>query len=303
MPVLNLSFWNTPKLHRLDCFEVEAAMLFPSDVAIRRHYMLNEAIKWFESEEDVDTKTLLRDEILVPTNDHEALHRLLNHQSATKRLGSKIAKAYDLGCIAGQIAAILWLSVSDSAIEIDDRIRALIIGPATLGAKRPKHSTNEAFDKLGVYAKSPKVADAMIEGRIRTSKPNIRKAKRAIVRTYKRQRLTRNRDYVDKAWQSHKPVAHLWARLVLASSEQILVENNPKTTFNFFLRPHVPEFIVLAEEILQFLRERKNTIKDPWLAPVYVKLPPREELTRDTLPLSPDLSEALRRYKADSYRR
>ena len=44
----------------------------------------------------------------------------------------------------------------------------MIIGSATLNglpdrAKRPKHSTNKAFDKLGVYSKSPKVADAMIE--------------------------------------------------------------------------------------------------------------------------------------------
>jgi hypothetical protein len=95
----------------------------------------------------------------------------------------------------------------------------------------------------------------------------------------------------------------LWARLILASSQQTLAEVNPETTFNFFLRPHVPEFIALAEEMLQFLRERKNTIKDPWLAPAHVKLPSQEELVRDTLPLSPDLSEALRRYKADPDRR
>ena len=42
------------------------------------------------------------------------------------------------------------------------------MGSATLNelpdrVKRPKHSTNKAFDKSGVYLKSPKVADAMIE--------------------------------------------------------------------------------------------------------------------------------------------
>ena len=46
----------------------------------------------------------------------------------------------------------------------------LIIGSATLNglpdrAKRPKHSTNKAFDKSGVYSESPKVADTMIEAR------------------------------------------------------------------------------------------------------------------------------------------
>src|SRR5687767_12936873 len=45
---------------------------------------------------------------------------------------------------------------------------ALITASATLNelpdrAKRPKHSTNKAFDKSGVYSNSPKVADAMIE--------------------------------------------------------------------------------------------------------------------------------------------
>ena len=49
--------------------------------------------------------------------------------------------------------------------------RALIIGSATLNglpdrAKRPKHSTNKAFDKSGVYSESPKVADAMIEAKM-----------------------------------------------------------------------------------------------------------------------------------------
>ena len=44
----------------------------------------------------------------------------------------------------------------------------MIIGSATLNrlpdrAKRPKYSTNKAFDKSGVYSKSPKVADAMTE--------------------------------------------------------------------------------------------------------------------------------------------
>ena len=44
----------------------------------------------------------------------------------------------------------------------------MIIGSATLNglpdrAKRPKHSTNKAFDKSGVYSESPKVADTMIE--------------------------------------------------------------------------------------------------------------------------------------------
>jgi hypothetical protein len=48
---------------------------------------------------------------------------------------------------------------------------ALIIGSAALNrlpdrAKRLNHSTNKAFDKLGIYSKSPKVADAMIEALI-----------------------------------------------------------------------------------------------------------------------------------------
>jgi hypothetical protein len=45
---------------------------------------------------------------------------------------------------------------------------ALIIGSATLNelpdrAKGSKYPTNKAFDKSGVYSKSPKVANAMIE--------------------------------------------------------------------------------------------------------------------------------------------
>jgi hypothetical protein len=48
---------------------------------------------------------------------------------------------------------------------------ALIVGSATLNglpdrAKRPKYSTNKAFNKSGIYSKSPKVADAMIEADI-----------------------------------------------------------------------------------------------------------------------------------------
>ena len=45
---------------------------------------------------------------------------------------------------------------------------ALIIGSATPNellhrAEWPKHPNNKAFDKLGVYSKSSKVADAVIE--------------------------------------------------------------------------------------------------------------------------------------------
>jgi hypothetical protein len=44
----------------------------------------------------------------------------------------------------------------------------LIIGSATPNellhrAEWPKHPNNKAFDKLGVYSKSSKVADAVIE--------------------------------------------------------------------------------------------------------------------------------------------
>src|SRR5687767_6130167 len=46
-------------------------------------------------------------------------------------------------------------------LEIPRGVLALIIGSATLNelpdrVKRPKHSTNKAFDKSGVYLKSPK---------------------------------------------------------------------------------------------------------------------------------------------------
>ena len=52
------------------------------------------------------------------------------------------------------------------------RLRALIIGLATLNerpnrAKRPKHPTNKAFYKSSSYSKSSKVADTMIETRLR----------------------------------------------------------------------------------------------------------------------------------------
>ena len=51
-----------------------------------------------------------------------------------------------------------------------DICAALIIGSATLNAllhraKRPKHPNHKAFDKLDVYSKLPKVADAVIEAR------------------------------------------------------------------------------------------------------------------------------------------
>jgi hypothetical protein len=51
-------------------------------------------------------------------------------------------------------------------------LAALITGSATLaelsyGGNRSKHPNNKTFDKLGVYSKSPKVADAMIEAQLR----------------------------------------------------------------------------------------------------------------------------------------
>jgi hypothetical protein len=38
-------------------------------------------------------------------------------------------------------------------------------------AKWPKHPNNEAFDKSGIYSKSPKVADTVIEACFRGTIP------------------------------------------------------------------------------------------------------------------------------------
>jgi len=73
MPTLNLSFWDTPALNRMDCFEVESVMLFPSDEATQRHYTFDQAIQWFTSEQDADTRRLIQDHVLLPANDDSLL--------------------------------------------------------------------------------------------------------------------------------------------------------------------------------------------------------------------------------------
>jgi len=183
-----------------------------------------------------------------------------------------LAKAYDCGCVAGQIAAVLWLA-----------------------------------PQQGIQS-------------------SIRKAETAIVETYKGRpkALTRNQDFVHKAWRSHKCAAHLWAALAIQSSQQNFAEDCPESTFAFFLRPALPGFLALAKGIYQSLSQRDGwDVTSPWSPPARLELPtvlreeeehidfgdrgklvfPKGGLIVGTLPICGDLQTAFDHYKANPYRK
>ena len=298
MPELHLPFWGHPILQRVSCFEVEAAMLFPSDEAMRRHYVLDRAIEWFMSEEDADTRRLIQDRVLLPADDDRScLNQLLEHRGTTRNFDKKVAKAFDHGCVAGQIAVLLWLAPQEGILDSSVR------------------KATDAIVKVGSASKEQWKEEKQREEQQPPPEPP-----------------TRNSKYVNEAWRSHKTVAHLWATLNVRSSSQSIAGANHKkpsvasfaeSTFAVLFRDQLPDVLALAQGMHQALSEAlSNSVEDPWIAPAGLELPtvlreeeeridlgesvlilPKGGLITSNLPIEPHLRAALDLYRANPNRK
>lgn len=271
MPELSLKFWDHSVLHRVDAFEVESTMLFPHDEAKRQHYILTRVIDWYEAEQDTDTKTLLRDHVLWPTDDNGTLQRLLNHKDATRTQPKEIKKSYDQGCLAGQIAAYLMLM--HESLSFHGRSQ----GPAHDSSLR---KAMDIIEKV-YHCKRKKSSEAQKSAEI----------------------PTRNRNYINEAWRSHKAVAHLWGTLALHHSQQNFAEEDLDLTFRIHIRGDPSAFLAKSEVTRQCLTKTKawdNT--SSWGAPAHIELP-MEDVLFDHFPLDGNVTDELLLYKADPNRR